>query len=112
MYATLLRQRGDTVTVAATGTAARRRPFDLILCDPALGDESDGYQVARRLRRSRTHRHTRLVAVSGFSQDSDRERSTAAGFDAHLAKPLDLTDLDRLLSEWTQGWTRPAHRDR
>lgn len=113
MYATLLRHRGDTVTLATTGAdalAAARQPLDLVLCDIALGDDVDGYQIAHRLRRSRTHRHTRLVAVSGFTQDTDRERSRAADFDAHLAKPLDLADLDRLLSRWTENWTRPLHR--
>jgi CheY-like chemotaxis protein len=113
MYATLLRHRGDTVTVTTTGTgalAAARQPFDLVLCDLALGGDVDGYQIGRRLRRGRIHRHTRLVAVSGFTQDTDRERSRAAGFDEHLAKPLDLADLDRLLTRWTENWTRPLHR--
>lgn len=103
MYATLLRQRGDTVTHTSNGAdalaAARNRSFDLILCDLALGEDLDGYAVARRLRRS--HPGIRLVAVSGFSQDTDRERSRAAGFDAHLAKPLDPAALDRLLRDWT-----------
>jgi CheY-like chemotaxis protein len=113
MYATLLRYRGDLVTVATTGTGAldaAREPFDLILCDLALGGDIDGYQIGRRLRRGHIHRHTRLVAVSGFTQAADRERSRAAGFDAHLAKPLDLADLDRLLTQWTGNWTRPPHR--
>ncbi|BCJ47733.1 hypothetical protein GCM10010168_20920 [Actinoplanes ianthinogenes] len=108
MYATLLRRRGDTVTVATSGPhalAAARKPFDLVLCDLALGGDLDGYQIARRLRRGRTHRHTRLVAVSGFTQDTDRERSRAAGFDAHLAKPLDLAELDRLLARWADDRT-------
>ena len=39
----------------------------------------------------------RLIAVSGFSQAGDRAQSRAAGFDAHLAKPLPLTDLLDLL---------------
>src|SRR5205823_310871 len=49
MYATLLRHRSDTVTVTTTGTdalAAARQPFDLILCDLALGGgDVDGYQI-------------------------------------------------------------------
>ncbi|AQZ62237.1 hypothetical protein BKM31_12865 [[Actinomadura] parvosata subsp. kistnae] len=104
MYAVLLRQRGDTVTIATNGAdalAAAHQPFDLILCDLALGDDPDGYTVARRLRRTPTHRSTRLIAVSGFSQDTDRERSRAAGFDAHLAKPLDPARLDQVLSDLT-----------
>ncbi|GAB2572847.1 hypothetical protein Aab01nite_82070 [Paractinoplanes abujensis] len=115
MYERLFTERGDTVTVAATATAAltaaRRTPYDLILCDLALGADNDGYTVARRLRRSRTHRHTRLIAVSGFSTDTDRARSRTAGFDAHLAKPLDPADLDRLLATWTHQWTRPLSTD-
>lgn len=115
MYQRLLTDRGDTVTIATTAaaalTAARRTPYDLILCDLALDADIDGYTIARRLRRSRTHRHTRLIAVSGFAADTDRARSRAAGFDAHLAKPLDPADLDRLLAAWTQDWTRPLHRD-
>ncbi|GIE99735.1 hypothetical protein [Paractinoplanes rishiriensis] len=65
--------------------------------------------IARRPRRSRTRRHTRVIAVSGFSTASDRARSRTAGFDAHLPEPLDLTDLDHLLAIWTHDWTRPLH---
>jgi CheY-like chemotaxis protein len=115
MYQRLLAERGDTVTVATTATAAltaaRDTPYDLILCDLALDADTDGYTIARQLRRSRTHRHTRLIAVSGFSADTDRARSHAAGFDAHLPKPLDPTELDHLLATWTHNWTRPPHRD-
>ena len=43
----------------------------------------------------------KLVAITGYGQESDRERSRAAGFDAHLVKPVDmdaLEDLQRVLS--------------
>jgi CheY-like chemotaxis protein len=40
----------------------------------------------------------RLLALTGYGQESDGERSRAAGFDEHLVKPLDLSQLDRLLS--------------
>lgn len=115
MYQRLLAERGDTVTIATTAdaalTAARRNPYDLILCDLALDAGTDGYTIARRLRRSRAHRHTRLIAVSGFSAEADRARSHAAGFDTHLPKPLDPTDLDHLLTTWTDNWTRPLRPD-
>ncbi|MFB9234492.1 ATP-binding protein [Plantactinospora siamensis] len=111
MYQRLLTDRGDTVTVATTAaaalSAARRTSYDLILCDLALDADNDGYTIARRLRRSRTHRCTRLIAVSGFAADTDRVRSRSAGFDAHLPKPLDPADLDQLLAAWTRNWTRP-----
>ncbi|MQA89961.1 MAG: PAS domain S-box protein [Gemmatimonas sp.] len=52
----------------------------------------DGYELARRLRRARPD-GIRLVAVTGYGQPSDRARSRAAGFDAHLVKPVDLDTL-------------------
>ncbi|MGQ0572722.1 MAG: ATP-binding protein [Pseudonocardia sp.] len=113
-YQELFRRAGDTATVAHTGheglAAAGRQAFDLVLCDLAFGDRFDGYQVARRLRRTPLHRDTRIVAVSGFGQPADRQRALAAGFDAHLTKPLDLAVLDGLLGDWTRGWTRPLSR--
>jgi PAS domain S-box-containing protein len=52
----------------------------------------DGYEVARQLRRTYPT-GLRLVAVTGYGQDSDREQSRDAGFDAHLVKPIDLNVL-------------------
>jgi CheY-like chemotaxis protein len=72
------------------------RPFDVVLCDLGLPD-IDGYTVARALRARPDGDTMRLIAVSGFSQGTDRALSRAAGFDAHLAKPLPLTDLLDLL---------------
>jgi CheY-like chemotaxis protein len=40
-----------------------------------------------------------LVAVTGWGQDSDRERSQQAGFDLHLVKPVDLAKLQTVLAE-------------
>ncbi|GAA3207940.1 ATP-binding protein [Dactylosporangium siamense] len=110
MYRRLLERHGDTVTVATTAVdalrVAGRGTFDLILCDLVLGDDLNGYDVVARLRSSDLHRHTRIVAVSGHSQDADRRASRAAGFDAHLAKPLQLEQLDRLLEAWTAAGDR------
>jgi signal transduction histidine kinase/CheY-like chemotaxis protein len=54
----------------------------------------DGYELARRLR---ARSGIRLVAVTGYGQPSDHERSRAVGFDAHLVKPIELAELARLL---------------
>ncbi|WP_330302275.1 MULTISPECIES: ATP-binding protein [unclassified Streptomyces] len=99
-YRTLLERQGHHVTAVHTGadalTATESHLFDVVLCDLGLPD-IDGYAVARAMR-SRPHGHkARLIAVSGFSRGSDRGQSTAAGFDAHLAKPLPLADLLELL---------------
>jgi len=56
----------------------------------------DGYQVAQRIRAA-GRRDVVLIAVTGYGQQEDRLRSSAAGFDAHLTKPLDPTALDALL---------------
>lgn len=104
MYRHLLERHGHTVTVATTAAdalrVAERTPFDLILCDLVLGGDVTGHDIVARLRRSELHRRTRIVAVSGRSQDADRRTSLAAGFDAHLAKPLRAAELDRLLAAW------------
>jgi len=59
----------------------------------------DGYELARRIR-SEIDRERRVVlaAVTGYGLPEDRRRTAAAGFDAHLIKPLDLEALAALLS--------------
>jgi CheY-like chemotaxis protein len=58
----------------------------------------DGYEVAERLRREPEFGGTTLVALTGWGQDSDRQRSKEAGFDRHLIKPVDPEALRELLS--------------
>ena len=59
----------------------------------------DGYELATRLRKEPWAGQLRLVAITGYGLESDRERSRAAGFDAHVVKPLDLAALERLVHE-------------
>jgi CheY-like chemotaxis protein len=59
----------------------------------------DGYEVAKRIRDQPHGRAMLLLAMTGYSFPSDRERSTEAGFDYHLVKPVDPSDLARLLDE-------------
>lgn len=58
----------------------------------------DGYALAAQLRETLGDSLV-LVAVTGFVRDSDRARSLAAGFAAHVSKPFDLDDLSTLLAE-------------
>ena len=97
----LLKHRGHEVETAFDGleaveAAAAFRP-DLILLDLGLPKLS-GIDAARRIRAQDENAGTLLVALTGWSQDEDRRRSEAAGFDAHLVKPLQVSDLDRLLA--------------
>jgi CheY-like chemotaxis protein len=110
-YGFLLQELGHEVTLALSGErglAAAQEPFDVVLCDIALGPGIDGYEVARRLRSSPVHRSTGLVAVSGFGRDEDRARAREAGFDRHLTKPLGMDDLDRLLRSLAGGPAEPG----
>ena len=67
---------------------------DVILLDIGLPG-MDGYEVARRIR-ARGSR-ARIVALTGYGQTDDQERSRAAGFDAHFVKPVDLQLLRKHL---------------
>ncbi|MDQ3263434.1 MAG: hybrid sensor histidine kinase/response regulator [Myxococcota bacterium] len=78
-------------------TLAATHPLDIALLDIGL-PVMDGYELARRLRESAAGRPLRLIAVSGYGTDKDRARSAAAGFEAHLVKPVDFNALLELLS--------------
>jgi signal transduction histidine kinase/DNA-binding response OmpR family regulator len=100
MLRLLLTRDGHEVAVAHTGVAgletARSWRPDVLLCDLGL-PEMDGYQVARALRDDPASAPPHLIAVSGYGQEADRRRSKEAGFDLHLTKPLDPTELRKLL---------------
>jgi CheY-like chemotaxis protein len=57
----------------------------------------DGYEVARRIRREPHSKDATLIALSGWGQEDDRNRSRTAGFDHHLIKPPELDTLKLLL---------------
>jgi CheY-like chemotaxis protein len=69
---------------------------DVVLLDIGLPG-FDGYEVARRLRELPELRKTLIVALTGFGQESDRERALHAGFDEHLVKPVDLDVVQAVL---------------
>jgi CheY-like chemotaxis protein len=68
--------------------AARKLEPHIVLCDIGLPD-SDGYVVASVLRQSHATSDARLIAVTAHGAPQDRRRALAAGFDAHLVKPVD-----------------------
>jgi CheY-like chemotaxis protein len=57
----------------------------------------DGYELAARLRAQPGLDGLKLVAVTGYGQDQDRERTARAGFHAHLVKPVNLAELGEIL---------------
>ena len=71
----------------ALAIAGDFRP-EIVLLDIGMPG-MDGYEVARRLRSSPASRGVLLVALTGWGQDSDRQKAKEAGFDAHMVKPVD-----------------------
>jgi two-component system CheB/CheR fusion protein len=96
----LLGLRGHVVEVATEGLrgvelASRTSP-EVVLCDIGLPD-IDGYAAAREIRARA--RGAYLVALSGYAQSDDVMQARHAGFDAHLAKPASVEQLEKLLAE-------------
>jgi signal transduction histidine kinase/CheY-like chemotaxis protein len=81
--------------VAGVDAALRVRP-DVAIVDIGLPG-MDGYAVARRLRADADW-PMRLIALSGYGQAEDRQRSADAGFDAHIVKPVDPDVLLRIIA--------------
>ena len=59
----------------------------------------DGYEACRRIREQPWGKGMLLVALTGWGQDEDRQKSKEAGFNGHLMKPVELTALMKLLAE-------------
>lgn len=99
----LLERRKHHVRLAKSGAealqAARERTPDVVLLDIGLPDMS-GHDVARQLRGDYAEHDLLLIATTGYGQPEDQERSTQAGFDHHLTKPVELAQLDRLMNEF------------
>ena len=58
----------------------------------------NGYETARRMRQKAWGREMLLVALTGWGQEADRRRSSDAGFNPHLVKPVDVAEIERLLA--------------
>jgi signal transduction histidine kinase/DNA-binding response OmpR family regulator len=106
LLASALEIMGYTTCVAHDGPEALKLAAefdpDLALLDIGL-PVMDGYELARRLHDDPGLRRVPLVAVTGYGQPSDRQRSEAAGFDAHLVKPVDIERLAALIRQLTGG---------
>jgi CheY-like chemotaxis protein len=96
----LLEEWGHRVQEAETGERGleiiqQSRP-DVVLVDIGLPD-LDGCSVARAVRSARGGDACLLVAITGYGGAADRRRTSEAGFDAHLTKPVDEEELARIL---------------
>jgi len=99
--AVLLRVLRHDVQTAHDGPAAlqaalHHRP-EVILLDIELPG-MDGYEIATRLRQQPVFGSAVLIAMTGYGQQSDKDKSKEAGFDHHLVKPAELEQVQRILA--------------
>ncbi|MGQ0547970.1 MAG: ATP-binding protein [Betaproteobacteria bacterium] len=99
-FATLLRRMGNDVRVehdgpAALAAASEFRP-EIAFLDIGL-PKLNGFDLARRLRRLPATERSRLVAVTGWGQPSDRELAAEAGFDDYMVKPVEMERVQAIL---------------
>ncbi len=110
LLAEVLELDGHEVSIAHDGVTALERVGtfapDVVFLDIGLPG-MDGYEVARRLRERLGALTPKVVAVTGYGQAGDRQRSREAGFDAHLVKPAELDTVRALVTA-----TDPAPRPR
>ena len=99
--ADLLRALGHNVRTAHDGHKGLEAAFDfrpdVMLLDIGLPG-LDGYEVAKRLRQQPVFRSLVLAAMTGYGQESDRDKSKSAGFDHHLVKPAEFEKVQRILA--------------
>ncbi|MBS1816818.1 MAG: response regulator [Acidobacteria bacterium] len=100
LLADSLRALGHTVAIAHDGPSALRVVSrfspEVALLDLGL-PVMDGFELGERLRHDPHLREMTMIAVTGYAQEPDRRRTAATGFDAHVAKPIDVHELDRLI---------------
>jgi CheY-like chemotaxis protein len=101
----LLQKLGHTVTPALNGAEAvktfKQAKWDLILMDCQMPD-IDGYAATREIRnleRTSADRRTRIVALTAQALAEDRNKCLEAGMDDYLTKPIDITQLERILTQ-------------
>lgn len=102
----LLPRHGHEVQTASDGPSAIEaalawRP-DVALLDIGL-PAMDGYELARHLRQQDSLRNLVLVALTGYGQETDRQRALEAGFDHHLVKPADIRKVLEVLATVPAG---------
>jgi len=111
--AIVLEMNGHRVQLASDGLSAlkmaeKSRP-EVIFLDIGMPG-MDGYEVAKRLRKTAWGARVRLVAMTGWGQEKDKKKAKLAGFDAHLTKPVEPEELERVMggSQSTGGSSESA----
>jgi CheY-like chemotaxis protein len=102
MIGLFLKHAGYEVATADSAPAALRlaheRAFDVIISDIGMPD-MNGYELAESLRSCAEYQGIPIIAVTGYSEYDDRGRALQSGFNAHLTKPIDPSELLKLMNE-------------
>lgn len=102
MIELLLKHAGYDVSTAESAQdalhLARLNHYDLVISDIGMPD-MNGYELAAALRELAAYNKTPLIAVTGYSEYDDRGRAVRAGFNVHLTKPIEPTQLLTLMRE-------------
>jgi CheY-like chemotaxis protein len=102
----LLRLLGADVYVAYNGGDALAALVNfqpaVVLLDIGMPG-MDGYEVVHRIREQPVARDVTVIALTGWGQEADRQRTESAGFDFHLIKPADMNALESLLGSLERG---------
>ena len=102
MIELLLKHAGYDVSTADSAQdalhLARMNHYDLVISDIGM-PEMNGYELASALRELAAYNRTPLIAVTGYSEYDDRGRAVRAGFNVHLTKPIEPTQLLTLMRE-------------
>ena len=111
--AMLLELEGHSVRVASEGPVAlalmQQRTPDVMLLDIGMPG-MNGYEVARQVRALEGGDAILLVALTGWGQPGDRAKSSEAGFDYHLTKPVEFTELAELLQRFSSTPSKSVPR--
>jgi len=111
----LLQFLGNEVATFNEGARAlesiARAPPDVALLDIGMPN-MNGYDVAAEIRRQPFGKNMLLIAMTGWGQEVDRQRSQVSGFDHHLVKPVDIDQLQRLLGDCIERGAVDTSRSR
>jgi len=102
MIALFLKHAGYSVATADSASMALQlageKNFDLVISDIGMPG-MNGYELAGSLRRQAEYESIPIIAVTGYSEYDDRGRALQAGFNAHMTKPIDPTQLLDLMND-------------
>jgi signal transduction histidine kinase/CheY-like chemotaxis protein len=101
LMCSILESNGYIVDYSSSSHTGLRKALDLnyhiIICDIGL-PEIDGYEIARLLKSKHGAACPKLIALSGYAGNEDKQLAIQSGFDLHFAKPLDFIQFEEILN--------------